>query len=212
MAEKNDGNITLSSNVLGTIGTVLWCIQLIPQIWSNWRRKNTEGFPQLMMLLWGVCAVPMGAYFILQEVNIPLQIQPQVFGFFSLVAWGQILYYTHKFSALKATAMVIAMVALFGGIEAALILSLGIPYQHGITWPDLLVGVLAAVFLAAGLIPPYFELWKRDGRVIGISMLVLFFILRGLVDRVLIIPQTGFFYALIRWGDSFRFLRWVCFG
>lgn len=28
-----------------------------------------------------------------QQVNIPLQIQPQIFGFFSLVGWGQILYY-----------------------------------------------------------------------------------------------------------------------
>jgi hypothetical protein len=28
-----------------------------------------------------------------QQVNIPLQVQPQIFGFFSLVGWGQILYY-----------------------------------------------------------------------------------------------------------------------
>jgi hypothetical protein len=33
-------------------------------------------------------------------VNIPLQIQPQVFGFFSLVAWGQILHYTQYVLAL----------------------------------------------------------------------------------------------------------------
>lgn len=35
----------------------------------------------------------MGAYLILQQVNIPLQIQPQIFGFFSLVSWCQVLYY-----------------------------------------------------------------------------------------------------------------------
>lgn len=45
-----------------------------------------------------------------------------------------------------------------------------IPYRNGVTWPDLLVGAVAAVLLAAGLIPPYFELGKRDGRVIGFSM------------------------------------------
>lgn len=44
-----------------------------------------------------------------------------------------------------------------------------IPYNKGVTWPNLLVGAVATVLLAAGLIPPYFELWKRDGRVIGIS-------------------------------------------
>ncbi len=32
-----------------------------------------------------------------------------------------------------------------------------------------MVGVIAAVVLAAGLIPPYFEIWKRRGRVVGIS-------------------------------------------
>lgn len=37
------------------------------------------------------------------------------------------------------------------------------------TWPDLVVGVIAAILLSAGLLPPYFELWKRDGRVIGFS-------------------------------------------
>lgn len=32
-----------------------------------------------------------------------------------------------------------------------------------------MVGVVAAILLSAGLLPPYFELWKRDGRVIGFS-------------------------------------------
>lgn len=43
-------------------------------------------------------AVPMGAYLILQQVNLPLQIQPQLFGVFSLVSWGQILYYNQYVS------------------------------------------------------------------------------------------------------------------
>ena len=32
-----------------------------------------------------------------------------------------------------------------------------------------ILGVLANVFLTAGLIVPYFEIWKRRGRVIGID-------------------------------------------
>lgn len=43
------------------------------------------------------------------------------------------------------------------------------------TWPDIVVGVVATLFLSAGLLPPYFELWKRDGRVIGFSELFLLF-------------------------------------
>ena len=44
-----------------------------------------------------------------------------------------------------------------------------IPYSKGITWPGLLFGVIASISLVLGLVPPYFELWKRSGRVIGIS-------------------------------------------
>jgi len=33
----------------------------------------------------------------------------------------------------------------------------------------MIVGIFAAVLLAAGLLPPYGELWKRRGRVIGLN-------------------------------------------
>lgn len=79
-----DATGSVASNVLGTIGTICLCIQLIPQIWYNWRRKSTEGLPAMMFFLWGSCkqsftkeraedpnayragAVPMGAYLVLQ--------------------------------------------------------------------------------------------------------------------------------------------------
>ncbi|KAI4271280.1 MAG: hypothetical protein L6R38_006896, partial [Xanthoria sp. 2 TBL-2021] len=60
------GDIPIAANVLGTIGTVFWCIQLIPQIWYNWKQKKTDGLPGLMMFLWAVSAVPFGVYAIVQ--------------------------------------------------------------------------------------------------------------------------------------------------
>lgn len=44
------------------------------------------------------------------------------------------------------------------------------PYGRGVEWPMTLVGVISAILLAGGLIPPYFEIAKRNGRVVGISM------------------------------------------
>ncbi|PTU19846.1 hypothetical protein P175DRAFT_0509837 [Aspergillus ochraceoroseus IBT 24754] len=218
-----DGNVTLASNVLGTIATVLWCIQLIPQIWYNWKQKDTEGVPQVMMLLWASCAVPMGAYLILQQVNLPLQIQPQIFGFFALVSWGQILYYTHHFPLLRVVVLVPGTAAVFGAIEAALILGLRIPYKHGVTWPDLLVGIIAAILLAAGLLPPYFELWKRGGRVIGLNWLFLgtdtmgglfslfalaaqgtFDVLGGIMYLIVVLLEAGIFLSHIIWRIRYR--------
>lgn len=42
-------------------------------------------------------------------------------------------------------------------------------YRAGNETPVRIVGIVAAVLLAAGLLPPYGELWKRKGRVIGIN-------------------------------------------
>lgn len=48
-------SIPLAANVLGTMGTTLWCVQIVPQIWKNWRLKSTDGVPGLMFFLWAVC-------------------------------------------------------------------------------------------------------------------------------------------------------------
>ncbi|KAI4128879.1 MAG: hypothetical protein LQ338_002509 [Usnochroma carphineum] len=105
-------SIPVAANVLGTIGTVFWCIQLIPQIWYNWKQKKTDGLPGLMMFIWAVSGVPFGVYAIVQG-----------------------------------------------------------PYNRGVEWPMTLVGVISAILLAAGLIPPYFEIAKRSGRVVGINFI-----------------------------------------
>lgn len=159
----------LAATILGTIGTVFWCIQLLPQIWANYRQKKTDGLPGLMMFLWAISAVPFGVYAIVQNFNLPVQIQPQIFCMLSLVSWAQILIYNNDWPTWKATGLALAIGGLFGGVEVVLILTLRGPFERGTAWPILLIGVCAAILLAAGLLPPYFELWKRKGRVIGIS-------------------------------------------
>lgn len=54
-------HIPVAANVLGTIGTVLWSIQLIPQVYFNWKLKKTDGLPGAMMFLWAVCQCPFYA-------------------------------------------------------------------------------------------------------------------------------------------------------
>jgi hypothetical protein len=60
------------------------------------------------------------------------------------------------------------------GLELGFILWLRPLYRRGIEWPLLIIGIIASVLLAIGLIPPYFELAKRKGRVIGINFVFLF--------------------------------------
>lgn len=61
----------LTATVLGTIGTVFWCVQLLPQMWYNWRRKKTDGLPPAMMFLWASCEyinIPFFQFQIMEKV------------------------------------------------------------------------------------------------------------------------------------------------
>lgn len=66
--------------------------------------------------------------------------------------------------ALITTSFLVCAAALEGGF----ISFLRPLYDRGTTWPTLIFGILASVLLALGLLPPYFELAKRQGRVVGI--------------------------------------------
>lgn len=169
------GGNDVAANVLGTIGTVLWCIQLVPQIFYNWRRKDCSGLPPLMMFLWAVSGVPFAVYFVCQKANIPVQVQPHVFMVCAALCWAQSLYYPPKdWSAKKTWTTLGVTLVVFAGVECALVFPFIKLHDRGVTWPVTLVGVIAAILLAAGLLPPYFELWKRNGQVVGINFVFLF--------------------------------------
>lgn len=53
----------------------------------------------LYRLLWGLSGAFLGVYAIVQDLNIPLIIQPQLFGILSFVSWTQVrdFYNTSRF-------------------------------------------------------------------------------------------------------------------
>ncbi|RLV88047.1 putative membrane protein [Meyerozyma sp. JA9] len=164
----------VADNVLGTIGTICWCIQLVPQIIRNYRKKECEGLPPMMMFLWAASGVPFSIYFIATNGSIPLRVQPQLFTFFCVISWIQTLYYppvqlSRRNILLQSGAFIVIAI----GLEVGFILWLRPVYEHGTHWPMLVIGIIASVLLAVGLVPPYFELAKRQGRVIGINFVFL---------------------------------------
>ncbi|KAL7271758.1 hypothetical protein RUND412_005462 [Rhizina undulata] len=197
-------SIPVAANVLGTIGTVFWCVQLVPQIWRNWRTKDTEGLPALMMFIWALSGVPFGVYAIVQQLNIPIQVQAQIFMCLSLISWGQCLHYKNAWRRWTSIAALFTFGIFCAGVEAALILTLRPLYNRGIEWPMLVIGIIAAILLAAGLVPPYFEIWKRRGQVIGIDWLFLcidwsgaFFSLMSLVAQNTFDYLGGVMYIVV---------------
>ncbi|KAH8882725.1 hypothetical protein GQ53DRAFT_665395 [Thozetella sp. PMI_491] len=166
-------SIPVAANVLGTMGTTADRVKLIPQLWTNWRTKKTDGLPGSMLFLWALCGVPFGTYSIVQNFNIPIQVQPQIFMTLCLMGWSQTLIYHHKWAPWKAGLLGVVIAGTFAGAEAALILTLRPVYENGNETPIFVVGIIASVILAIGLLPPYGEIWKRRGRVIGINWVFL---------------------------------------
>lgn len=188
---SNDNN-NKAATVLGTIGTVLWCIQLIPQIIRNYRYKNCEGLPPIMMFLWALSGVPFGVYFIVQRSNLPVQVQPHIFMLFATITWIQCLYYPPiKWERKKLIVVVTTVCLLFAGIEIALVLPLRPVFDRGVTWPITLVGAIAAVLLALGLVPPYFEIKQHHGEVVGINFIFLGMDCSGALFSILSLVAQG---------------------
>ena len=168
------GNNDAAATALATIGTVLWCIQLIPQIYYNWKRKDCTGLPPIMMFLWVISGIPFAIYFCIIDTNITLQVQPHLFALFSGIGYVQSCYYPPASLPIrKIIAFTGAIIVVDIAMEVGFILWLRPLYARGTEWPALIFGILASVLLAVGLIPPYFELAKRKGRVVGINFVFL---------------------------------------
>ncbi|KAK5173528.1 uncharacterized protein LTR77_002209 [Saxophila tyrrhenica] len=162
-------SIPTSATVLGAIGTVLWCIQLLPQIWHSYRTKSTKGLPEAMMFLWSLSSLPFGVYSITQRFNVGLQIQPQLFGLFCGVSWGQCLYYGRRWKAWKCILAVTVLLTFVAALQIVFVFVIRGPYSRGVSWPVMTFGIIACITLLSGYAPIPFELMKRRGRVVGID-------------------------------------------
>ncbi|KAK3067276.1 hypothetical protein LTR53_015941 [Teratosphaeriaceae sp. CCFEE 6253] len=158
------------STTFGTLGAVCWSVQLLPQIVLNYRRHSARGLSSTFMMLWAWAGVPLGVYNIVSDFNVALQVQPQLLTLLSLVTWIQCYYYERKWSLPKALAVMVPVACVMGGIEAGLVFALRHGREQGMDWPVTLMAVLAALFLALGVLEQYLAIYKHRS-VEGISFL-----------------------------------------
>ncbi|KAF8075044.1 PQ loop repeat-domain-containing protein [Lyophyllum atratum] len=156
----------VAENVLGTIGTICWSGQLIPQIWKSWREHSTAGLSHWLVLLWGLSGLFLGVYAIVQDFNIPLIVQPQLFGFLCLFSWGQCLYYDKGASRTIACLSAGGLMVLVGSLEVGIVFAVR-PSMNNRAIE--FFGIFSSIIIAAGLLPQYWEIIKRR-EVIGISI------------------------------------------
>ncbi|KAK2002622.1 hypothetical protein LX36DRAFT_707680 [Colletotrichum falcatum] len=216
-------DVPAAANALGTLGAVCWSIQLIPQIIINYRRHNATGLQPSMMMLWACAGVPLGAYNIVEDFNVALRIQPQILTFLSLATWIQCYYYQRAWSLLRSLSVLAPIAAVMAGIQAALIIGLRIIKDRGVEWPMILMAVLSAALLAAGVLRHYWDIYVHR-TVRGISFIFVAIDAAGDVFSLASIffqPKTDVLgiviYAteLVLWcgvfacGGYYNFLPWM---
>lgn len=163
----------VAENVLGTIGTILWCIQIIPQILKNHRSRSTFGLSPYLFLIWAYASVPQGSYLLIEWINIPLIVQPQIFSFLALVAVGQCLYFQDggntigsKMSLGRTVITVLGMAVFAGGLEVAFFELGKLGKRNGTDAASKVFGIVGVIGILAGLFPQFYEIWKMK-EVVG---------------------------------------------
>ena len=158
------------STIFGTAGAACWSIQLIPQIYLNYRLHSAAGLSAAFMILWACAGIPLGVYNIAANLGIALMVQPQILTTLSLITLGQCFYYERKWRLAHVLLAIIAMGCFMGGIETGLVFAVRFGLKHGEQWPLTLMAVLAAALLALGVFEQYLAIWKSKS-VEGVSFL-----------------------------------------
>ncbi|KIK60892.1 hypothetical protein GYMLUDRAFT_597934 [Collybiopsis luxurians FD-317 M1] len=164
---------SIAENIFGTIGTICWTIQLVPQLWKSFREKDTTGLSDWMILTWAVSDPLLGIYSVVIDLNIPLIIQPQIFSALALCSWAQCQYYGRRRSLRSTVLWTLLLGAVFAGFELGMVYALRPSYERGEESSERGVdffGIMSSVLIAVSFIPQYYEIYRRR-EVIGISII-----------------------------------------
>ncbi|KAE9391792.1 hypothetical protein BT96DRAFT_765531, partial [Gymnopus androsaceus JB14] len=191
----------VAENIFGTLGTriICWSIQLVPQLWKSYRSKDTEGLSDWLILGWGTSGAFLGTYAIVKNLNVPLIVQPQLFGFLSLSSWAQCQYYARGRSLRQTLILYFLVCVIVGGFELGMVYALRPSYdqgeQSGAKGVEFF-GIMSAIILGISLLPQYHEIYKRR-EVIGISVLFMIIdLMGGVFSDLSLIFKSGQFDAI----------------
>ncbi|KAI8598786.1 PQ loop repeat-domain-containing protein, partial [Dissophora ornata] len=158
-------------NVFGMLGIIFWSFQLLPQVIDNYRAKSTEGLSYSMFFIWTLGALGFGSYGVVENLSIPIIVQPQIFGSLSALCYLQCLYYGKRTQwSLRRTVVggIVIFVAM-AGIQVAAVYATKAGEDHHVKGTTAAAGVIPIILIAIGFMPQYFDIYK-DRSVVGVSM------------------------------------------
>ncbi|KAJ7062861.1 PQ-loop-domain-containing protein [Mycena amicta] len=156
----------VAENIFGTLGTICWTVQLVPQVWKSYKAKSTQGLSHWLVLSWGISAGFFGVYAILQNLNIPLIVQPQLFGLLCMISWGQCRYYGSSPRKSRSLLLAISALVFLGVFQVAMVFAIRPSMNlRAIQF----FGIFSSVLLAIGLLMQYYEIYQRR-EVVGVSI------------------------------------------
>lgn len=153
--------IDIAIDVLSTLGAVFWSIQLIPQIYLNWKRKSGDGLQPSMMIAWSLAGLPLGIHNILSHQPIALQVQAEILTSLSLFTWAQVMFYDHKWSIKKCVSLLSILAISFAAIQCAFIFGFryGDLSEQDLERTILAMAILAALGLSFGVLRHYYDIY-----------------------------------------------------
>ncbi|KAM9957187.1 hypothetical protein ACTFIW_008927 [Dictyostelium discoideum] len=155
------------SNLFGIVGTILWSVQLVPQIHLNYKRKSTKGVSPTCFGCWYACGVILGTNLVFNREPPALVVQISFFSLFSLVIVMQHLFYQKKYN-LKRLLFTIGLCVL---VTIATIISLYsiLNAKHTNSFVlQLILTIAATGLMAVGFFPQILEVYQEK---VGLSMI-----------------------------------------
>ncbi|KYQ88677.1 hypothetical protein DLAC_10859 [Tieghemostelium lacteum] len=146
------------SNLFGIAGTIIWSVQLIPQIRLNYQRQSTKGVSLLCFSSWYICGLILSTYLIFSRQTPSLIIQITLFSIFCAIIVFQSLFYERKYPLKKlmftvGSCLIVSITLAIGIYEMMNVLK-------GHDSLALISAILSSSFMIIGFFPQIYEIYQ----------------------------------------------------
>ncbi|KPV77025.1 uncharacterized protein RHOBADRAFT_51990 [Rhodotorula graminis WP1] len=127
----------------------------------NYQRKTTQGLAPLLYISWMLSGASLGIFTIVQNISIPIIVQPHCYGALCAVIFCQMLYYDKGYRWYSAVGAFLLYAIACSGFEVGMVYaSRFVEHHHHSDGLTMLWGILSDIFLFVGFVPQFIEIYK----------------------------------------------------